>query len=79
MKEVPGFVNAPFSEEQIRSINRFQLDGRLQPLICTCGGKYYAREDGLICGGCHNTTEIAPKLTTNWAWNKLKYPKQEDE
>lgn len=73
----PGFISAPFNMEQIRSINRFQKSGVFSPLQCSCGGLYYAREDGLMCEKCFHLLEEAPKLTTNFAWDKFKLTEEE--
>lgn len=79
MKEVPGLILAPFTGDQVKSINRFQSDGRLQPITCGCGKKMYAREEGMLCSMCFSSQDYAPKLTTNWAWTMLKYPTEEEK
>lgn len=74
-----SLVSAPFNDDEIKSFNRYQADGRTNSMSCRCGGKYYAREDGIRCGKCHDFSEIIPKFTSNWSWNKFKYTKKEEE
>jgi protein-arginine kinase activator protein McsA len=79
MKEVPGLIQAPFSVDQIKSINRYQSDNRTSHLACEkCGSKFYANEQGLLCGNCFNTSVYVPKFTSNWAWSKFKYSRKEE-
>jgi hypothetical protein len=73
MKAIPGLISAPFSTDEVKSINRYQSDGGTSPMVCDeCGGKYYAREDGLTCGKCYAVITQIPKFTTNWSWSKFK-------
>ena len=77
---IPGLVSAPFSPDQVKSINRYQADTRTSHLTCEdCGGKYYAKEDGLVCGNCFSSTIYIAKFITNWSWNKFKYSDREEK
>lgn len=78
MKLSEVLVNAPFNEDQIKSFNRYQADTRTTSMTCSCGGTYYAREEGVRCGKCHKLSEIIAKFTSNWSWNKFKYTKKEE-
>ncbi len=80
MEEIdPRIATAPFTEDQIKSINRFQKSGILSPITCSCNGHFYAREDGLTCPGCFSKLEVVPVFTTNWFWDKFKSTAAESE
>lgn len=65
------YVSAPFSDEQLKSINTYQREGRFTPLVCKCGGKLYGRHDGLACPSCFEVTNRCPRWVTNWIWNRF--------
>jgi len=74
------FVNAPFNDDQIKSINTFQRIADLfSKSVCQCGGEMYATETGLSCKSCHDSTMIAPLFMTNWSWNKFHKKKDEED
>ena len=65
------YVKAPFSDEQLRSINTYQRDGRFSALMCDCGGKLYGRHDGMVCPSCFVVIDRSPRWVTNWMWNRF--------
>lgn len=65
-------VSAPFTDEQQKSINTYQRDGRWPKLMCECGGSQYGREDGLACNSCFKVDTACAKFITNWTWNMFK-------
>ena len=74
----PRIIEAPFTLDQVKSINRYQSSGLMKPLTCDiCSGRYYAREEGLICKRCMSQASFVPKFTANWFWDKFKYPPKE--
>ena len=74
------FLNAPFTDDQVKSINTFQRIADLFSVMkCSCGGVLYATEEGLSCKSCSDSTEIAPLFVTNWSWNKFHKKKDEDD
>lgn len=69
-------ITAPFSDEQQKSINTYQRDGRFPPMVCDCGGKIYGRNDGLACNSCYKVEPDCPMFVTNWAWRSFKKSKE---
>lgn len=64
--------NPPYSLDEIKSINTFQLLSDFTKDTCKCGGLHYATEQGLICKACNNLVESVPIFMTNWAWRKFR-------
>ena len=69
---------APFVDEQLKSINTYQREGRFAPLVCKCGGKLYGRHDGMVCPTCFEVTAECPRWVTNWTWNKFSGIKENE-
>lgn len=66
------YINPPFTEKQIKSINTYQrVEHLFTKLMCKCGGLMYADEAGLICKKCMKTCEICPAFIANNIWNKF--------
>lgn len=68
-------LNPPYGPEEVKQINTFQrlVDKELfSQLECRCGGKLYAREEGLICRVCNNTQDEVPLFIANGNWNRFK-------
>ncbi len=73
-----GFTtSAPFTDEQQKSINTYQRDGRWDVLRCDCGGRLYGRSDGLACNSCYRIETHCPTFVTNWTWSKFKNNKEQ--
>lgn len=54
------FIHAPWTPDQVASLNEFQQSGQFHPFTCSCGCRQplIAREDGWHCpdGGKHTQT-----------------------
>ncbi len=70
-------TSAPFTDEQQKSINTYQRDGRWPILYCGCGGRQYGRSDGLVCNSCFRVDPDCPTFVTNWTWSKFKNSKEQ--
>lgn len=60
---------APFEIDTIKSINHFQRDGRFSPILCDCGAKVFATEDGIKCKSCFKVTETVPEFIASGSWS----------
>jgi len=69
-------VQAPFSDDQQKSINTYQREGIFPPLVCDCGGRIYGVADGLTCDSCYKVSVKCPRFITNWAWKSFKKSKE---
>jgi len=70
-------LNPPYDDSQIRQINIYQrlVDSSMfTRLSCSCGGLYYATEEGLICKKCNSLAESVPLFIANGSWNKFRKP-----
>ena len=79
-------VDAPWTEDQVKSLNEFQKSGFVHPFTCgndKCPHPRYehsiliAREDGWHCPKCAYTQNWAHKFMTDWTWKELD-PKRFD-
>ncbi len=61
-------IQAPFTPEQVRSLNGFQQSGRYHPFTCTCGEHLMATEQGWICRDCDYTQNWAHEFMANNEW-----------
>lgn len=43
-------IKAPFTKEQVDSLNGFQKHGHSHPFTCTCGNTMKATTEGWMCG-----------------------------
>jgi hypothetical protein len=73
-------VKAPFTDDQIQSINAYQMSGAFHPFTCGtpgCRAVLMATRDGMICNTCHQWhqdwvhTEMA-----NWKWREFQQLQQ---
>lgn len=72
------YLNPPFTDHQIKSINTFQrVDHLFSKLTCICGGVQYADEQGLICKKCLDIYEKVPAFIANGMYNKFSKKEQE--
>jgi hypothetical protein len=78
-------VQAPFSEDQLASVNAYQACGVLPPFRCisdSCPRRGRARSvlhcepEGLYCTapGCGYQQDWAPEFMANWVWKQLTGP-----
>jgi hypothetical protein len=70
-------VVAPFTKDQVESLNQYQASGYLHPF--TCGrpgrlnhgdyqGRLVATKDGWHCEGCDYTQDWAHSWMADWGW-----------
>ena len=52
-------VHAPFTPEQVRMLNTWQVLGIVHPFTCTCGANLVAAADGWHCERCPYTQDWA--------------------
>ena len=66
-------VFAPWSQDQVNSLNAFQRSKKVHPY--TCGGDgcrevLVATQGGWVCSKCEYTQNHATDFTANWVWKK---------
>lgn len=70
---------APFSLDEVRSINQGQLDGRITPLTCArCKARVFAQEQGLKCPECFEERDRLPVMHASWGWTRFKMKIEEN-
>lgn len=67
-------VKAPWDDEQLASLNGYQLSGVMHPFTCgqpDCRATLVARQFGWFCWRCGNhTQDWAHPFMTNWSWKE---------
>lgn len=66
-------VEAPFTEDQVDSLNGFQVAGLFHPFTCggaSCRDDLVATVDGWVCPSCGNTQKWANRFMADWSWCK---------
>jgi hypothetical protein len=68
-------VIAPFTEEQVESINAFQGDGSWHPFTCPkCGIRLKASTVTIQCYGCGKYMQTwVHRFMADWSWRDPKY------
>ncbi len=65
-------VYAPFTEDQVASINAYQKSGVFHPFTCGCGdcrAVLRANTHGMVCDACHGWTQKwVHKFMADWSW-----------
>ena len=64
-------IFAPFTEEQVKALNKFQNLGYWHEFTCLCGAILIATENGWTCPDCF--------YTQNWAFDYMADEKQHPE
>lgn len=66
-------MKAPFTDDQVNSMNSFQSAGVVHPFTCSCGaGALIATTDGWICPKkCGYSQDWAHDCMTNWEWKTI--------
>jgi hypothetical protein len=73
-------LEPPFTLEQVKSINTFQRTSEMfTPMRCSCGGMYYAKEEGLFCKKCFSELATVPLYIANGTWNIFRAKPIEEE
>lgn len=64
---------APFTEDEIASLNEYQDSGYMHPFTCVCGGhtNLVATKDGWICNKCAYKQNWCHNFMANWGWKEL--------
>jgi hypothetical protein len=62
-------IKVPFTEDQVESLNAYQIAGKFHPFTCGCGSNLIATEKGWICNDCDNTQDWAHEFMADWSWN----------
>ena len=61
-------VYAPFTSEQVESLNAYQSSGAFHPYTCDCGRVLRAVPAGLECPWCRRVQAWAHEFTVNGEW-----------
>lgn len=70
----PGFVRAPFTADQVASLNGYQQSGMFHEFTCgngACPGTQevlVAAGDGWHCPECGYTQDWAHAMMADWSW-----------
>ena len=67
-------ITAPFTTDQVRSLNAYQRAKVMHPFTCTVHSDtpLIAREDGWICPTCAYRQKWAHEFMGNWKWREMK-------
>lgn len=68
-------ICAPFTPDQVKSLNEFQQNGYWH--LFTCGNDSLhkdlrATEQGWVCDDCNYTQNWAHNFMADWTWKKLR-------
>jgi hypothetical protein len=68
-------VDAPFTDDQVKSINGFQKSKHWHPFTCGkvhCDGILTASRNGVFCRKCGNWKQYwVHDFMANWEWKRL--------
>lgn len=68
----PNLSHAPWTEDEVHSLNGWQLDGKAHPYTCRCSKSLIATKEGWRCLDCPDyRQDWALKWLTNWEWKKV--------
>lgn len=66
-------VVAPFTDDEVHSLNEFQKCGFLHPFTCECGEEMVADNAGWLCEKCNDhVQDWAVRMMTDMSWKQLK-------
>ena len=67
-------VKAPFTDDQVRSINAYQKSGAFHPFTCGtegCQGILRATREGMVCDTCRQwTQDWVHDFMADWSWRE---------
>lgn len=69
-------IRAPFTDEQVASINGFQKCDHVHPFTCggeKCRADLVATNDGLICEFCDYKQNWVHEFMADGSWNKFEH------
>lgn len=61
-----------FTQDQIDSINAYQVSGIWHPFTCECGEVLNACSEGMKCPKCGHLQTWAHEFMSNWSWVPLE-------
>lgn len=69
-------IIAPWTDDQVTSLNAFQADGRMHEFTCNWGHHCLVRsltatKDGWVCKGCPYKQAWAYDWMCNWEWKGM--------
>jgi hypothetical protein len=68
-------IEAPFTPDQVKSLNAFQQDGRMHEFTCNSGScptrTLVAHEEGWFCMGCPYRQSWAYDWMGDWSWKAM--------
>lgn len=65
-------VKAPFTPEQVKSLNDYQDSGVFHPFTCECRANLIATEKGWICNCCNYTQNWAHDFMLDGSWRQFE-------
>jgi hypothetical protein len=73
-------MKAPFTQEQVESLNAYQEAGVFHAFTCgSCGATLVATEQGWKCPDCDYTQDWAHDWMTNNEWRKFDWRNDGDQ
>lgn len=76
-------VKAPFTPDQLNSLNGYQASGFVHEFTCggdiNCRAALVAKESGWVCPKCGYIQDWAHGFMADWSWKKLDPFLVEDE
>jgi len=69
--EAPGYVRAPFTLEQVASLNDYQRSGAFHPFTCAVDSRHgalHATAGGWHCRECHYAQHWAHRWMADGSW-----------
>ena len=66
-------IEAPFTDNEVASLNAYQKSRLDHPFTCVCGDhiNLIATTDGWVCEKCAYTQDWAHDFMANWEWKRL--------
>lgn len=67
-------IKAPFTADQVKSLNEFQETGMMHPFTCAkCPSDLIATPDGWKCStpGCDYTQDWCHEFMADWSWKTM--------
>jgi len=67
-------VSAPFTDDQVDSLNAFQAFGASHPFTCggdNCREVLRATSDGWVCPKCGHRQDWAHSFMVDWSWKRV--------
>lgn len=66
-------IEAPWTEDQVRSLNEYQASGCMHPFTCHCRGSLVAQTDGWKCPStCDWKQTWCWDWMADWSWKSME-------